>query len=226
MAAYEGDEPATEFYDAATGGSISLGYADDPAVELIQRRRELAGGLNTLRSLRERLDYAEAGKPSAARTPSGTEGAGGGIFLVHGHDEAARSTVARFLDRVTEPGVTILEEQPDAGRTIIEKFEQYASTAGFAVVLLTGDDEGRARGTQDELQPRARQNVVLELGFFVGTLGRDRVVLLHEEGVELPSDISGVLYLALDPGGAWKTKLARELQEAGVDVDAKEALRS
>jgi predicted nucleotide-binding protein len=93
-------------------------------------------------------------------------------------------------------------------------------------VLLTGDDEARQRGAEQELRLRARQNVILELGFFVGALGRQRVVLLYEEGVELPSDISGVLYLPLDEAGAWKTRLAREMLEAGVRVDAEAVLRA
>ena len=120
----------------------------------------------------------------------------------------------------------MLEEQPDAGRTIIEKFEQHAVEAGYAVVLLTSDDEGREAGTQDELRPRARQNVILELGFFIGELGRGRVALLYEEGVELPSDIVGVLYLPLDAAGAWKTKLAREMHDADVGIDPEKALKA
>lgn len=148
------------------------------------------------------------------------------IFLVHGHDDAAKHSVARFLERITEPPVVILEEQPDRGRTIIEKFEEHAAEAGYAVVLLTGDDEGRELGSGAELRPRARQNVILELGFFVGTLGRGRVTLLYDEGVELPSDIGGVLYLALDPQGAWKRSLAREMSAAGIAVDAQAVLRA
>jgi predicted nucleotide-binding protein len=90
---------------------------------------------------------------------------------------------------------------------------------------LTGDDEGRKSG-DEEWRPRARQNVVLELGFFIGALGRGRVALLYEEEVELPSDIAGVLYLPLDDAGAWKAKLAREMSDAGVAVDANKVLRA
>jgi predicted nucleotide-binding protein len=163
---------------------------------------------------------SEAGGASPAEA-SNREGR---IFLVHGHDERTKQTVARFLDRITKPGVTILDEQAGSGRTLIEKFEDYASEAIYAVVLLTGDDEGRRHGTDDELRPRARQNVILELGFFVAQLGRSHVTLLYEEGVELPSDISGVSYLLLDAGGAWKTKLAREMVAAELEIDAEAAL--
>ncbi len=147
------------------------------------------------------------------------------VFLVHGHDEAVKHKVARFLEKVTMPGVTILDEQPGKGRTLIEKFEAYASAAGYAVVLLTGDDEGREKGEED-WKPRARQNVILELGFFVAKLGRGNVAMLYEANVERPSDIEGVVYLPLDAADAWKTKLAREMREAGVPIDLEKALTS
>ena len=88
-------------------------------------------------------------------------------------------------------------------------FEQHAAEAGFAVILLTGDDVGGPSDT--ELQPRARQNVVFEMGFFYGLLGRDYVAVLYERGVEKPSDIDGLVYIELDPAGAWKTALLQEL---------------
>lgn len=96
------------------------------------------------------------------------------IFVVHGHNEAARETVARFLERVGfEP--VILHEQPNKGRTIIEKFESYADV-GFAVVLLTADDVGGRDSVEGaSLKARARQNVILELGYFLGKLGRARL---------------------------------------------------
>jgi predicted nucleotide-binding protein len=90
----------------------------------------------------------------------------------------------------------IPHEQADSGRTIIEKFEEHASDAGFAIVLPTADDLGKAKDAT-RLNPRARQNVVLEFGYFMAKLGRGRVVALHEAGVELPSDATGVLYKSL-----------------------------
>ena len=92
----------------------------------------------------------------------------------------------------------------------------------FAVVLFTADDEGRVRakaGVEIVLTPRARQNVVLELGYFMGYLGREKVAVIYEEGVEMPSDYSGVEYVALDKSGAWKQKLAQELGAAGLALD-------
>ena len=108
------------------------------------------------------------------------------------------------------------------GRTIIEKFEDFAHV-GFALVLLTPDDEGRLRDDKGDFKPRARQNVILELGYFLGKLGRERVCALVKEGVERPSDYDGVVYIPLDDSGGWEMKLIRELKSAGYDIDANRA---
>ncbi len=143
------------------------------------------------------------------------------VFVVHGRDEATRQTVARLLERLGLEAI-ILHEQPSQGRTVIEKFERY-SDVGYAVVLLTADDKGGPKGESPKgYKPRARQNVILELGFFLGKLGRNRVCPLHEENVELPSDYEGVVYVPRDAGGAWQTQLAKEMKSAGLDVDLNE----
>lgn len=140
------------------------------------------------------------------------------IFLVHGHDEATKEKVARFLEKIGL-NVIILHEQVNQGMTIIEKFEQFAAQAGFAVVLFTPDDVGFPLGAEDRKQPRARQNVVLEMGFFVGKLKRERVCVLYKGGVELPSDILGVVYHAIDDAEGWKLSLAKELKAASYEID-------
>jgi predicted nucleotide-binding protein len=140
------------------------------------------------------------------------------IFVIHGRARDYLYEVVRVLERGTGREVVILHEQANAGRTILEKFEDYAGRASFAVVLLTGDDEGGLRASTN-MHPRGRQNVIFELGFFFGKLGRDRVVVLNEENVEKPSDISGLAYIDLDQAGAWKQTLARELEVAGISVD-------
>jgi predicted nucleotide-binding protein len=144
------------------------------------------------------------------------------VFIVHGHDGSVKLEVADFLHRITGERPIILHEKADSGQTIIEKFERHASEAGFAVVLLTADDVGRAKEAAT-LNPRARQNVVLELGFFYGALGRGRVAALYEGGVEIPSDITGVLYKPLD--GNWHTALAGELDAAGIEIDFSKMFR-
>lgn len=142
------------------------------------------------------------------------------VFVVHGHDAEARETVARFLERIGFEAI-ILHEQANRGRTVIEKVEAHGDVS-FAVVLLTADDEGCARGGKAE--PRARQNVLLELGYFIGRLGRDRVCALKRGDLEIPSDFAGVVWETMDSGHGWKLALARELQAAGHEVDLNKVL--
>lgn len=140
------------------------------------------------------------------------------VFLVHGHNEATRESAARLLEKLGL-SVVVLHELPNQGNTIIEKFINYSDVA-FAVVLLTADDIGKARSNDaGPAYLRARQNVILELGFFLGKLGRSKVCALYEPGVEMPSDYGGVLFVELDPAGAWRMQLARELRTAGLPVD-------
>jgi predicted nucleotide-binding protein len=143
---------------------------------------------------------------------------GGVVFVVHGHDEARKQMAVRAVEQMTGEPPIVLHEQPDRGRTIIEKLEDHAATASFAIVLLTGDDKGASKNAT-RMTPRARQNVVFEAGLFVGLLGRERVVLLYEQDVELPSDLHGVLFKEIDAGGAWRYGLGREMRAAGLLAD-------
>lgn len=140
------------------------------------------------------------------------------VFIVHGHDEAAKTKVAYLIHRLGLNPI-ILNDQVNQGQTIIEKFEQHAAEVGFAVVLFTPDDEGRSLKSESALQPRARQNVILEMGYFVARLGRSKVCPLYTPKVELPSDLLGVAYTPMDSHGAWEMKLAREMKAAGLPVD-------
>ncbi|MEK6901390.1 MAG: nucleotide-binding protein [Nanoarchaeota archaeon] len=144
------------------------------------------------------------------------------IFVIHGHDEGLKDAVARFLSKI-ELNPIILHEQPNQGKTIIEKFEAHASTS-YAVALFTPDDIGGSAKSPENLQLRARQNVVFEFGFFIGKLGRNNVTAIYQEGVEMPSDYSGVVYVPLDPVGNWKFLLVKELKSAGFNIDANKAL--
>jgi predicted nucleotide-binding protein len=144
------------------------------------------------------------------------------VFIVHGRDEGPRESVARFLSAL-ELIPIILQEQASSGLTIIEKFEG-AADVSFAVVLLTPDDVGGLNDGAKSLKPRARQNVVFELGYFAAALGRGRVAALVKGDVEMPSDYQGVAYIALDQAGAWKMLLTRELRKAGLKVDLDRAV--
>ena len=143
------------------------------------------------------------------------------IFIVHGRDEGAKNMVARFLERLGLKPV-ILAEMPAKGRTIIEKFEQHAQV-GYAIVLLTPDDAGSLQGDESDPKPRARQNVIFELGFFIGHLGRKHVCALTKGGVEIPSDYAGIEYIPFNDSDDWKLKLIRELKSGGFEIDANRA---
>ena len=143
------------------------------------------------------------------------------VFVVHGHDNEMKESVARFLERLDLEAV-ILHEQASGGDTIIEKFERNADVK-YAVVLLSPDDVGAAKDKSNTPQPRARQNVVFELGYFVGKLGRSHVCPLVREPLERPSDIHGVVYIPFDEGN-WKIHLVKELKNLGFEVDANKAV--
>ena len=140
------------------------------------------------------------------------------IFIVHGHNNEIKQTVARTLSQLKlEP--IILHEQSEQGRTIIEKFEDNSSDVNFAIILLTADDEGKAKRETD-YQTRARQNVVFEMGYFIGKLGRKKVFLLLENGVQKPGDLDGIVYIPIDDTEGWKLKLVKELKATGYNVSA------
>ena len=124
-------------------------------------------------------------------------------FIVHGHNDSAKLELKNYLQNVIGlPEPIILHEQPGLGRTLIAKFEDYALSSNLAFVLLTPDDKMASQGDSNTEKRRARQNVILELGFFLGVLGREsgRVILLHSGPLELPSDLSGVTYIDISKG--------------------------
>ena len=215
-------------YDRA--GQINLGipavetFGSDPGSLSKAHSNLRIGTLRSMALLRQAVDFLkeevadqeqrEAVLPPHAASPMTP---GQKVFLVHGHDEAARQAVARFLEQIGLD-VIILSEQPDQGRTIIEKFEACAADVGFAVVLLTPDDVAGS-ATVPAVGSRARQNVIFELGYFAGKLGRGRACLMRKGAVEIPSDLHGVIYTDLDASGGWKLRLTAELQAAGLNVD-------
>lgn len=142
------------------------------------------------------------------------------IFIVHGHNRGAEDAVKLLLLRATGRDAVVLHEQASGGKTIIEAIEHHGGDVAYAVVLLTGDDVGRvATAGEDANRPRARQNVILELGYFMALLGRGRVAAIVEPGVERPSDTDGVLYIPYDgPDGRWRSQLLRELRNAEVPL--------
>ena len=182
------------------------------------RERDSAGALaDQLRLLAEAIAILEEAPPE---TVEGGEAAsskppGKKVFVVHGHDEEALTGVKSFLHNTGLESI-VLRDEPSKGQTIIEKFLEYSEEVGFAIVLLTPDDiGGGSSDSYEELRPRARQNVIFELGFFIGKLERERVCALFRQGVEIPSDYKGVLFVEFDERGKWREEMIREMRGAG-----------
>ncbi len=139
------------------------------------------------------------------------------VFIVHGKENELKESTARFLSKLDLIPI-ILHEQTNKGRTIIEKFEDY-SDVSFAIILMSPDDVGALEKEKENLLKRARQNVVFELGYFIGKLGRKNVVALVKGDIELPSDFQGILYIGIDINENWKMQLAKEMKSAGLPID-------
>jgi predicted nucleotide-binding protein len=207
--------PTRPFLPASTGERVTEEKVEFSR-DLDRYRKNIDRDINHLMGIQDQLKlYDEPDLP--------TRTFGDKIFIVHGHDEAAKHKIARFISDLDLSAI-ILDEQPSRGQTIIDKFEEHANEAGFAIVLLTADDVGAPKNKKDEPKPRARQNVIMELGYFLCGLGRDRVRILYEEGVELPSDIHGIIYVQMDERGAWKLELAQEMASIGMTVDMNKLL--
>jgi len=147
------------------------------------------------------------------------------VFIVHGRDNEVKESVARVIEKLGFEAI-ILHEMPNGGKTIIEKFEDYSNVV-FAVVLYTQCDKGGLNASDSVQKPRARQNVIFEHGFFVGKLGRNKTcALVKSDNIEIPTDLSGIVYITMDNEGAWKVKLAKEMKESGCDVDLNRLLQT
>lgn len=213
--------PRSEFTGTAvTLLDLKLSATTLPASRLPEVLTDVGEKCRVLRSVMSRLDiYA------APLTPPGKSIAvdpNGPIFLVHGRDVERREVVRRFLETITDTSVIVLADQPNRGQDLLSKLLSNAQAASFAVILLSADDVGSLQGG-DTLLPRARQNVVFELGLFIALLGRDRVAALTDERLEVPTDFSGVAYIPIS-GEAWQVQLARELKAAGVSVSLDRAI--
>lgn len=135
------------------------------------------------------------------------------VFIVHGHADDLKYQISDLL-RTIKLNPIILHKKTSSSRTIIEKIEKYGCEASAAVVLFTPDDFGNVK-SEEEKNPRARQNVVFEAGYFMGLLGRDRVLLVvSDKSIELPGDLSGVVYSETS-----ESDIAKELKAMGLDVD-------
>jgi len=159
--------------------------------------------------------------------PKGNAYSSSVVFIVHGRDHKPMKELKAMLKKFGLKPM-VLHEQPSGSRTIVEKLEKYANVVGYAFVILTPDDRGGAfRGkvpilggfTLENSSFRARQNVILEFGYFIGKLGRDRVCCLYKGDVELPSDMHGTVYMPFkDSINEVKDEIVKELKEANYEI--------
>lgn len=179
-------------------------------------RTEIDKKISYLKTLQKSLsDYKQ---DLADSEPAGDmEVTANSIFIVHGRNESYLHDVERFIERCTDKIPIILGDSPNRGKDLLGKFEENVKESLFAIIIMTGDDEGRLKTQMAELRPRARQNVVFELGYCIAKLGRDRVAVLYDPGVEIPSDFSGVAYI--DISRDWKQQLAIELEAISINVN-------
>lgn len=159
------------------------------------------------------------------------------VFIVHGQNEKTKDQVEEYISSIGYNPI-ILHKQANLGKTLIEKVEHYGERSSFAIILFTGDDlsckyfpppfqsnqflNKKSLNQSDQkmheyhnqilnsLKKRARQNVVFEFGYFIGLLGRERVIMLYENEVELPSDVEGFIHIKLDHN--WKEELLKEIK--------------
>ncbi|WP_441964827.1 TIR domain-containing protein [Mycolicibacterium houstonense] len=195
----------------------TLGFATDRTPQSsydAARRRGVLKGVALLEAAKTKVEIEDEFPADSNSEPSVTRDQ---IFIVHGRNDGLKETVARFVHDLTGSRPVILHEQTSGGATIIEKLEDAAQKAAYAIVVATADDLGRLASDADDRQ-RARQNVVLELGYFFGILGRQNVMLLFEPGVERPSDTDGIVHIRLE-GREWRIDVANELEAAGFEVD-------
>jgi predicted nucleotide-binding protein len=196
-----------------------LGGGNSQRDELKEFKDKVQNKINNLKQLVAKVDLIKSEVPDKVVTETTSTSdniENNNVFIVHGHSNEVKINVARTLEKLGLNPI-ILHEQANSGKTIIEKFEEH-SNVGFAIILLTDDDLGKSK-KEENLNSRARQNVILELGYFIGKLGRNKVCPLYTKGVELPSDLYGLLYLEIDSSEYWKISLAKELKAAGYDID-------
>lgn len=181
---------------------------DEDLLKILTQR-----GLITVEQAQNSFVFQKYFVPPASQNDSRSDNSQ--VFIVHGHDELTKLDMASFITSLgLEP--IILHMQASAGMTIIEKIEAY-SNVGFAVVLYTPCDIGTKKGDLN-FNSRARQNVVFEHGYLIAKLGRPKVTALVKGNVEIPNDISGVIYVELDDKGIWQSELIKELKGAGYNV--------
>ncbi len=214
----ENNEYRKSFNDAGSFSFMILGGRTTPAEEFKEFKDKINSKVSNLKKLRAKTDLL---KTSIVENPVPkvdlVQLDKSQVFIVHGHDETAKTKTARFIEKLGLKSI-ILHEQASGSKTVIEKIEAY-SNVGFGIILYTPCDIGAKNEENPNLKNRARQNVVFEHGFLIGKIGRENVCALVKGEIETPNDISGVVYVKMDDEEAWHLKIARELRNSGYEID-------
>lgn len=209
-----GGEAAEEYRVASTHNDfILVNVWDRNNLERPDLHREIT----TLQSIKYRLHTLASRSDVVSPGLTARTSEDAPIFIVHGSDTLRAESIAHTVTSATGSKTIILRDEPHLGRTLIEKFEQHAAEVSYAIIVLTADDRG-CRVDETDTRPRGRQNVIFEMGYFFGLIGRGNVSVLIRADVEKPSDMDGIAYITLDDNRAWKADLLRELRHAGFDV--------
>ena len=214
------NNPENEYMDSYNHAGYSfIDQLGEVPNDPIQTKRNLINyKLNNLRSLLAKAELLKSEKTNQSTSTIHTKHLSNNeVFIVHGHDELAKTKTARFIEKLGLKPI-ILHEQTSSGKTIIENIEEY-SNVGFGIVLYTPCDKGCANGNENNLLNRARQNVVFEHGYLIGKIGRHNVCALLKGDIEVPNDISGVVYVKMDEEDSWHLKIAKELRSSGYEID-------
>lgn len=207
-----------ESYDNVDDIYFMSGRQQSPAEELKEFKNDINDKLSNLKKLRAKTDLLKTNLvDSNIFNKSSITLDKSQVFIVHGHDEVAKSKTARFIEKLGFEAI-ILHEQASSSKTIIEKIEEY-SNVGFGIILYTPCDIGGKQIENPNLKSRARQNVIFEHGFLIGKIGRSNVCALVKGEIETPNDISGVVYVTMDEADAWRYTIAKELKKAGYEID-------
>lgn len=204
-----------------TGNPDNL-FGEDLVKEI---KQQISDKVTYLESLIERIPIIPSNQPQENRREdvvSKNPNMSKDIFIVHGHDSGLKNEVARFVSDLGYNPI-ILHEQPNSGKTIIEKIESNSNVC-YAIVLYTPCDMGTSKDRTD-FQPRARQNVVFEHGYLLCKVGRERVCALIKDEVEKPGDIDGIVYVSYDSNNGWKNQIAKEFKNLGLDINIEALLK-
>lgn len=214
----ENNEYKKTYDNAGIRLSFISGRQNTPAEDLKEFKDKINNKVGNLKKLRAKTDLLKTNiVENNIAHKSTVQFDKSQIFIVHGHDEVAKSKTARFVEKLGFEAV-ILHEQASSSKTIIEKIEEY-SNVGFGIILYTPCDIGGKQIANPNLKSRARQNVVFEHGFLIGKIGRSNVCALVKGDIETPNDISGVVYVSMDEADAWRYTIAKELKKAGYEID-------